>query len=70
MRKRPSSLEEKSDSSNAAGGVELATPSASNGEQVAELAYRLWLERGAPFGSPEEDWYAAERQLQSGGAAA
>jgi len=27
---------------------------------IAELAYRLWEERGCPEGSPEEDWYAAE----------
>jgi hypothetical protein len=27
---------------------------------VAELAYRLWEERGCPEGSPEEDWYKAE----------
>ena len=30
---------------------------------VARLAYRLWLERGCPEGSPEEDWYRAEREL-------
>jgi len=27
---------------------------------IAELAYRLWEERGCPQGSPEEDWYQAE----------
>ena len=27
---------------------------------VAELAYRLWEERGRPEGSPDEDWYRAE----------
>jgi len=27
---------------------------------IAELAYRLWEERGCPEGAPEEDWYAAE----------
>lgn len=27
---------------------------------VAELAYRLWEERGCPEGSPGEDWYKAE----------
>jgi Protein of unknown function (DUF2934) len=30
---------------------------------VAERAYRLWLERGRPHGSAEEDWLEAERQL-------
>jgi hypothetical protein len=32
---------------------------------VAKLAYQLWLQRGSPDGSPEEDWYRAESLLQS-----
>jgi hypothetical protein len=35
---------------------------------VAKLAYQLWLQRGSPEGSPEEDWYRAETLLQSGAA--
>ena len=31
---------------------------------IAELAYRLWQERGAPDGSPEIDWQDAERQIR------
>ena len=31
--------------------------------EIAALAYRLWLERGWPEGSPEEDWFLAEREL-------
>jgi DUF2934 family protein len=27
---------------------------------IAELAYRLWEERGLPEGSSEDDWYKAE----------
>jgi hypothetical protein len=34
-------------------------------EFVAKLAYRLWEERGRPFGSPEVDWFAAERDVYS-----
>jgi len=34
-------------------------------ENIAELAYRLWEERGRPEGSPEVDWYQAERELES-----
>ena len=34
-------------------------------EFVAKLAYRLWEERGRPFGSPEVDWFAAERAMYS-----
>jgi hypothetical protein len=30
-----------------------------------ELAYRLWEERGKPQGRPDEDWFEAERRLQS-----
>ena len=32
-------------------------------ELVAKLAYQLWEERGRPFGSPEVDWFAAERAV-------
>jgi hypothetical protein len=35
-------------------------------EAIAELAYRLWKERGRPEGTPEEDWYQAEDLLRSG----
>jgi hypothetical protein len=30
---------------------------------ISKRAYELWLERGCPEGSPEEDWYRAEREL-------
>jgi len=32
---------------------------------VAKLAYDLWLIRGCPLGSSEEDWYQAERILSA-----
>jgi hypothetical protein len=34
-------------------------------EFVAKLAYTLWEERGRPFGSPEVDWFRAERTVYS-----
>jgi len=34
-------------------------------KDIAALAYRLWLERGSPEGSPEEDWTRAVAQLRS-----
>lgn len=34
-------------------------------DKVAELAYRLWNERGCPIGSPDEDWFKAEAELTS-----
>jgi hypothetical protein len=38
-----------------------------NQSEIAELAYRLWVDRGCPSGSPEEDWFEAERRLSSRG---
>jgi len=35
----------------------------SSNHKVAELAYRLWIERGSPHGSADLDWLEAERQL-------
>ena len=32
---------------------------------VAKLAYQYWEERGRPFGSPEADWFRAERAVYS-----
>jgi hypothetical protein len=34
-------------------------------EFVEKLAYRLWEERGRPFGSPDVDWLAAEQAVFS-----
>jgi hypothetical protein len=34
-------------------------------ELTAKLAYQLWDQRGRPVGSPEVDWYAAEKALAS-----
>ncbi len=33
-------------------------------KQVNELAYMLWLKRGCPMGSPEVDWFRAERTVR------
>jgi hypothetical protein len=42
-----------------------ARASAPDETEVAELAYRLWLERGCPVGSDQEDWFQAESTLRS-----
>jgi hypothetical protein len=34
-------------------------------ERVEELAYQLWLDRGCPIGSPENDWLRAEQELRN-----
>jgi hypothetical protein len=31
--------------------------------KIAVLAYQFWLERGCPHGTPEEDWFRAEREI-------
>ena len=41
----------------------------SNYEKIKALAYQLWVERGSPVGSPEQDWYRAEAQLNQRGSA-
>src|SRR5215472_7327946 len=33
-------------------------------EAVAKLAHQLWIDRGCPHGSAEEDWYRAESLLR------
>ena len=40
--------------------------SKSRDEAIAILAYQLWLERGRPVGSPEEDWFRAEQLVDAG----
>jgi hypothetical protein len=31
-------------------------------DEVAELAYQLWILRGCPDGSPDQDWLRAEEE--------
>jgi hypothetical protein len=33
--------------------------------EVRALAHRLWLSRGGPANSAQDDWFAAERELQA-----
>ena len=33
-------------------------------QRVCERAYELWMERGCPVGSAEEDWFMAEREIE------
>ncbi len=41
------------------------SPCVFDAHEVEERAYQSWIERGCPMGSPEEDWYRAERELIS-----
>ena len=31
--------------------------------KIAVLAYQFWQDRGCPLGTPEEDWFRAEREI-------
>lgn len=33
-------------------------------KRVSERAYEIWVERGRPEGTAEEDWYTAEREIE------
>jgi hypothetical protein len=48
--------------------MNLSTPIADqfspNADTIAILAYRLWMERGRPIGTPEEDWFGAMCQIK------
>jgi len=41
----------------------LAATAAPTHDEIARLAYYLWLERKSEGGSPDEDWIRAEQQL-------
>ncbi len=32
-------------------------------EKITSLAYSYWVQRGRQWGSPEEDWFRAEREI-------
>ena len=34
-------------------------------DEIAALAFQLWKARGCPIGSPDEDWYLAEAELNN-----
>jgi hypothetical protein len=34
-------------------------------QKIEQLAYRLWLDRGSPIGSDQEDWFRAEYILNA-----
>jgi hypothetical protein len=46
------------------GVLAKVTPISISHEKVAELAHRLWNERGRVHGHHEEDWFRAEQELR------
>ena len=41
----------------------MVTVEVAERDEIAELAYQLWVKRGCPDGSPDEDWLRAEEEL-------
>ena len=61
---------DKKQSSNAATVAEMESSNlpdqkTADVEEVRNLAYRFWQERGCPTGTSKEDWFRAERELAS-----
>jgi hypothetical protein len=44
---------------------EAAIQGAVDHDAIAALAYEYWLQRGCPIGSPEEDWFRAEKEIRN-----
>jgi hypothetical protein len=42
-----------------------AVPATITAQQIADLAYYLWLDRGCPAGTSEADWFKAESELRT-----
>jgi len=59
----PKTIAEMSDTSIAQLAEAVESPCVFEAREVEERAYQSWIERGCPMGSPEEDWYRAERDL-------
>ena len=34
-------------------------------DEIKRLAHALWMERGCPHGSADQDWYRAEQELRA-----
>ncbi len=49
----------------AAASDEAAIQGAVDRDAIAALAYEYWLRRGCPIGSPEEDWFRAEKEIRN-----
>jgi len=60
-----SATEQRRDSSTESNGRSrvLSITNVPEHDEIAELAYQLWVKRGCPDGSPEEDWLRAEEAL-------
>jgi hypothetical protein len=44
---------------------QIKAPVPVDSDAITKLAYELWVGRGRPEGSPEQDWFEAERILRA-----
>ncbi len=63
------SLQENFEAGKVRTAVEPVTPHGQSTEppkqqEIEQVAYALWKQRGCPLGSPEFDWFEAERILR------
>jgi hypothetical protein len=66
MRKdRTKSVRESSGGSDDVLNAEVINAEVLNKDAIEKLAYELWINRGCPEGSADEDWIQAERTLQA-----
>jgi hypothetical protein len=47
------------------GPVPADSPVRFSQQEIANLAYEFWLDRGCPHGSADQDWFRAERELRN-----
>jgi hypothetical protein len=47
----------------------IEVPTVDRQQKIAARGHELWIERGCPNGSPDEDWFQAEQELQRGATA-
>src|ERR1019366_5994222 len=51
--------------SNVSESVKTAATVSPTESEIATVAHQLWLERGCPIGSDQEDWFRAEAMLKN-----
>ncbi len=50
--------------SNTATGPQVEAPVVDRHQEIEARAHELWIQRGCPIGSPDEDWFRAEEELR------
>ena len=65
MASRTLKIDSKKDvTSEAIDSAELKTSETVDERAIAALAYQIWLDRGCPIGTDQEDWFRAEEDLK------